>query len=47
MVVERVEVQAPGFGIDGAKLAGGEADADVAGQAAVQQGGGVAGLFLE
>lgn len=47
MVVERVEVQAPGFRIDGAKLAGRKADADVAGQAAVQQGSGVAGLCLE
>ena len=47
MVVERVEVQAPGLGIDGAKPAGGEADAGVAGEAAVQQGDGMAGLFLQ
>ena len=47
VVVERVEIQSPGGGGDGAKPSGREADADVAGQAAVQQGGGVTGLFLQ
>ena len=47
MVAEHVEVQAPSLGIDGADLAGREAHTHVAGKAPVQQGGGVARLFLQ
>ena len=47
MFAESVQVQPPGFGGRGSQLAGRQAHAHVAGQAPVQQGGGVAGLFLQ